>query len=116
MKKVITDISLKLIFNSLKSYIAFTMILPFIPRKMKIEKVEKLVANSHAKTEYVFHIRNSKQDLNYGLVLKLVHRVIKFNQKSRLKPYIIMDSERTKKKKLIKKKILTLMSNSVFKK
>ena len=27
-----------------------------------------------------------------------------------------MDSERTKKKKLIKKKILTLMSNSVFKK
>ena len=97
MKKVITDISLKLIFNSLKSYIAFTMILPFIPRKMKIEKVEKLAANSHAKTEYVFHITNSKQDLNYGLVLKLVHRVIKFNLKSRLKPYIIMDSECTKK-------------------
>ena len=28
---------------------------------MKIEKVEKLVANSHDKTEYVIHIRNLKQ-------------------------------------------------------
>ena len=28
---------------------------------MKIEKVEKLVANLHDKTEYVIHIRNLKQ-------------------------------------------------------
>ena len=27
---------------------------------MKIEKVEKLVANLHDKTEHVIHIRNSK--------------------------------------------------------
>ena len=47
--------------------------LPFSPEKMKIEKVEKLVAN------YVMHIRNLKQALNYGLVLKKVHRVIRFN-------------------------------------
>ena len=45
---------------------------------MKIEKVEKLVANLHDKTEYVIHIRNLKQALNHGLVLKKVHRVIKF--------------------------------------
>ena len=37
---------------------------------MKIEKVEKLVANLHYKTEYVIHIRNSKQALNLWLVLK----------------------------------------------
>ena len=37
---------------------------------MKIEKVEKLVANLHDKTEYVIHIRNLKQALNHGLVLK----------------------------------------------
>ena len=43
---------------------------------MKIEKVEKLVANLHDKTEYVIHIRNLKQALNQGLVLKKVHRVI----------------------------------------
>ena len=37
---------------------------------MKIEKVEMLVANLHDKIEYVIHIRNLKQALNYGLVLK----------------------------------------------
>ena len=49
---------------------------------MIIEKVEKLVTNLHDKTEYVIHIRNLKQALNHGLVLKKVHRVIKFNQKA----------------------------------
>ena len=41
---------------------------------MKIEKVEKLVANLHDKTEYVIHIRNLKQTLNHGLVLRKVHK------------------------------------------
>ena len=54
--------------------------LPFLPERMKIEKVEKLVANFHYNTEYVIHIRNLKQALNNGLVLKKVDRVIKFNQ------------------------------------
>ena len=40
---------------------------------MKIEKVEKLVANLHDKTEYVIHIRNLKEALNHRLVLKNVH-------------------------------------------
>ena len=47
---------------------------------MKIEKVENLVANLYDKTEYVIRIRNLKQALNNGLLLKKVHRVIKFNQ------------------------------------
>ena len=47
---------------------------------MKIEKVEKLVTNSSDKTEYVNHIRNLQQALNNGLVLKKVHRVIKYNR------------------------------------
>ena len=58
---------------------------------MKTEKVEKLVANLHDKNENVKHIRNLKQALNHGLVLKKVHRVIKFNQKAWLKPYIDMN-------------------------
>ena len=45
--------------------------LSFLPEKMKIEKVEKLVANLQDKTEYVIRIRNSKQALNHGLVLKI---------------------------------------------
>ena len=54
--------------------------LSFLPERMKIEEVEKLANNLHDKTEYVIHIRNLKQALNHGLVLKKVHRVIKFNQ------------------------------------
>ena len=47
---------------------------------MKIEKVEKLVANLHDKEEYVIHIRDLKLALNHGLLeLKKVHRIIKFN-------------------------------------
>ena len=51
------------------------------------------------KTEYVLHIRNLKQALKNRLVLKKVHRVIKFNQNAWLKPYIGMNT------KLILKKI-----------
>ena len=54
--------------------------LPFLPEKMKIEKIERLVAKLHNKTEHVIHIRNLKQALNHGLVLKKVHREIKCNQ------------------------------------
>ena len=73
--------------------------LPFLPERMKIEKVEKLVANLHDKTEYVIHIRNLKQALNHGLVLKKVHRVIKFNQNAWLKPYIDMNTDLRKNTK-----------------
>ena len=36
--------------------------LPFLPKKMKIDKVKKLVANLHDKTEYVIHIINLIMD------------------------------------------------------
>ena len=47
---------------------------------MEIGNAEKLVVDLHDKTEYVIHIRNLNQVLNRGLVLKRLHRVIKFNQ------------------------------------
>ena len=59
---------------------------------MKIEKVEKFVANLHDKASYLIHKRNSKQALNHGLVLKKLHRTIKFNQNTWLKPYIHMNT------------------------
>ena len=68
---------------------------------MKIEKVERLVTNLYDKTEYVIHITNLKQALNHGLILKKDYRVIKFNQKAWLKPYIDMNTKlRQKNKKL----------------
>ena len=54
--------------------------LPFLPERMKLQKVKKRVANLHDKTEYF--IRNLKEALNCGLILEKVHRVIKFNQKA----------------------------------
>ena len=62
--------------------------LQFLPERMKIIKVEKLLANLHDKTEYATHIRNLKQALNHGLVLESVNRVIKFNRNAWLKAYI----------------------------
>ena len=53
-----------------------------MPEGKKIGKIEKFVANLNDKTEYVTHIRNSKQALNHELVLKKVHRIIKFTQKA----------------------------------
>ena len=70
IKKVIEDSFLKLIFSILKNYMNFIMIFHFWLKKIKIEKVKKLVANLHYKTDYVIHIRNIKQVLNHGLVFK----------------------------------------------
>ena len=66
--------------------------LRFSLERMKIEKAENLVTNLHNKTGYVIHIRNLKQALNHGLVLKKVHRVIKFNQNAWLNPFINMNA------------------------
>ena len=63
----------------------------------------------------VIHIRNLKPALNYELVFRKVHRVIKFNQKACLnikfnqkawlKPQTVMTIELRKKAKNISKKI-----------
>ena len=45
--KVMKDIFLKLMFNTLK----------FLPERVKIKKVEKLVTNLQDKTEYVIHMK-----------------------------------------------------------
>ena len=76
-------------------------ILPLLPERIKIEKVEKLVANLHDKTKYVIHIRNLKQALNHELFLKKVHRVKvkKFNENAWLKPYIDVNTDPRKKAK-----------------
>ena len=86
--------------------------LPFLAEIMKIEKVEKLVDNLNDEVEYIMQIRNLKQALNYGLVLK---KVFKFNQNAWLKPYIDMNTDLRKKAKSdFKKEFFKLMNNAVF--
>ena len=70
---------------------------------MEVEKFEKLVINLHEKTEYIIHIRNLNQPLNHGLILRKVHRVIKFNQNAWLKPYIEMNTNLRKPKNSFEK-------------
>ena len=65
--------------------------LPFLPKRMKIEKVNKLVANLHDKTEYATRIRSLKETLSHCLVFKTLPRIIEFKQKTWLKSYIDMN-------------------------
>ena len=89
--------------------------LPFLPKRMKIDKCKKLVCNLRNKKKYVVHIRSLKQALNYGLNLKKVHRIIEFNQEAWLKRYIDMNTELGKTAKNdFEKDFFKFMNNAVF--
>ena len=82
--------------------------LPFLPEK-------KFVCNIQNKENYVVHIKASKQALNHRLILKKVHRVIQFNQKAWLKPYIDMNTKlRKEAKNEFGKCFFKLMNNAAF--
>ena len=89
--------------------------LPFLPRRIKIDKCKKLVCNLQNKKKYVVHIKSLKQALNHGLKLRKVYRIIEFNQKELLKPYIDMNTELRKlAKDDFEKDLFKLMNNAVF--
>ena len=54
--------------------------------------------------------------LNHGLLLKEVHRVIKFNQEIWLKPFINMNTEIKNAKNDFEKHFFKVMINAVFRK
>ena len=88
--------------------------LPFLPERMKIDKFSKHISNSWDKKNGV-QIRSLKEALNQGLILKKVHRVIQFNKKAWLKPYIDMNTELTKQAENDQEKdLFKLMNNAVF--
>ena len=89
--------------------------LPFLPERMEINKCKKLVCDLHDKKKYVVHINSLKQALNHGLKFKKIHRMIEFNQKAWLKPYIDMNTELGKlARNDFEKDLFKLMNNSVF--
>ena len=89
--------------------------LPFLPKRMKIDKYKKLVCNLRNKKKHVVHVRSLKQALNHGLKLKKAHRIIEFNQEAWIKPYIDMNTELRKiANKDFEKDFFKLMNNAVF--
>ena len=89
--------------------------LPLLPERIEINKCKKLVCNLYDKKKYVVHIKSLKQALNHGLKLKKIDRVIEFNQKAWLKPYIGMKTELRKlARNDFEKDRFKLMNNSVF--
>ena len=113
---VVKDILLKLMCNILKIFPTFTMIYPLcLKKKRKIKNIEKFVCNLDDKEECVISIRNLKPALNHGLVLKQVHIVIKFNQKTWLKLYADMSTELRKNAKYdFEKDFFKLVNNAAF--
>ena len=80
--------------------------LPFLPEIRKIKKFQTtFICSFYDKAKYFVHIRNLKQALNHGLILKKVHRIIKFNQKACSKSYTKL---RTEAKMILKKTSLSL--------
>ena len=88
---------------------------PLAPEKIKVDNVEKLICSFKPKNNYVLHYRNLKQYLKQGMVLKKVHRGIKFYQSKWMEPYIRKNTDlRKPATSSFEKNFITLMNNSVF--
>ena len=88
--------------------------LPFLPDKMKVNKVNKLVCNVTDKENYSIHIVALRQALNHGLKLIRVHSVISFRQEAWLKPYIDLNTELRMQKNEFGKDFYKLKLNSIY--
>ena len=81
---------------------------------MEINKCKKLVCNLYNKKKCCTH-KFIKTIIKSWIKVKKIHRIIEFNQKAWLKPYIDMNTELRKlARNDFEKDLFKLMNNSVF--
>ncbi|XP_048479424.1 uncharacterized protein LOC119694216 [Plutella xylostella] len=91
--------------------------LPFAPEKFVPigGKTKKLVANLYNKFNYVIHYVYLQECIKNGLILKKIHKILKFRQEKYLKQYIDLNTKlRQASKTTFEKDFFKLMNNSVF--
>lgn len=91
--------------------------LPFAPEKFTPPgaKSEKLIANLYDKYHYIIHFVHLKECMKHGLILKNVHRVLRFRQDSFLQKYIDLNTSlRQSATTTFEKDFFKLLNNAVF--
>ena len=88
---------------------------PLAPEQVDINKVKKLIPHLGPRKNYVVHHAMLQQILKRGLILKKIHRGIKYEESEFLSDYIDSNTKsRTKAKSDFEKDLFKLMNNSVF--
>ncbi|XP_074034142.1 uncharacterized protein [Leptinotarsa decemlineata] len=90
---------------------------PFCPehRTPPNSKLKKLMPTLHNKYEYTLHYRNLKQALEHGLILRKIHKVLKFKQSAWLRPYIELNTRlRTAACSSFENNQFKLANNAIF--
>ncbi len=78
-------------------------------------KIKKLIPNLNNKKNYLIHGLNLLQAIEHGLVLKKIHRILRFSQSTWLKEYIDLNTDmRTKAVNEFEKDFYKLMNNCIY--
>ena len=67
--------------------------LPFLPKRMKIDQCKKIVCNLQNKKKIRCTHKIIETSIKSRIKIKKSYRIIEFNQKAGLKPYIDMNTE-----------------------